>query len=274
MQAGVPGEPDYFSTIRFTVPAGGEGYYSVGASSQPSIVGSEAGAYEFHVAQNGVELFGELLGAMQSASFSNVVTLAAGDTIDLLVGRGTNATASGAEPLVNAVISLISSNNASGPPVMVTAPQSQAVNLGQVVTLSVVVTGSSPFTYQWYAGAAGDLNNPIPGATNATFSPGGVYATESFWVAVQNPEGGVNSAAAVLTVIPESQAKLGLQIIGGLPFLTITGLEGTSYRIEYSTNLATTNWTTLIQVTLPSATFTFSDSGATNPARYYRAVTP
>jgi hypothetical protein len=146
--------------------------------------------------------------------------------------------------------------------------------LGQAPTLAVVVGGSNPFTYQWYAGPAGDLNNPIPGATNSTFSPGSVFTTETFWVAVQNPEGAVQSASAVLSVIPESQPTLGLQIIGGLPFLTITGLEGTSYRIQYSTNLATTNWTTLIQVTLPSGSFTFSDSGATNAARYYRSVTP
>ena len=291
------------------------------------------------------------------------MTLAAGDTLDFLVGRGTNATGSGAAPFLNATISFISVASPT-PPSITAQPQSQSVNFGQTATLSVTAIGSSPFTYQWYAGASGDLNNPIPGATNAAFSPGGVFASESFWVAVQNLEGsadsatavltpvnptppvitvqpqsqlvalgqvanlsvtvsgtspftyqwyagasgslinlipgatnaifspggvfasesfwvavqnsqgGVNSSTAVLTVFSESQPALGCGIKAGLPFLTITGLQRITYRIRSSTNLATTNWTTLTQVTLPGSTFTFSDSGATNSARYYRAVTP
>lgn len=146
------------------------------------------------------------------------------------------------------------------------------MTLGQVVTLSVTVTGTTPFMYQWYAGASGGLSNPIPGATNATFSPGSVFTSEDFRVAVQNAQGGVNSSTAVRTVVSASQPTPGIQITTGLPFITITGLQGITYRLQYSTNLATTKWTALTAVTLPGGTLTFSDSGATNATRFYRAA--
>ncbi len=273
--AGAPGEPDYFATVRFTVPPGGDGSYSVAAGVKPAIIGSLAGAYEFRVDHNGVEIFGQALGATQGANFSNLVTLVAGDTIDLLVGRGTNATASGAEPFLNATITLIAAaTNTPTPPVITVEPASQSVTVGQSVTLGVTATGSGPLEYQWYAGAAGNSNSPIPGATNATFSPGQLYSSQSFWVSVENGAGSADSTTATVTVNPVSQPSLSLQLTAGLPFITIEGLTGTSYRIQYSSNLAGTNWTTLFQLSLPSSSFTFSDTSATNSFRFYRAVTP
>ncbi|MEA2329267.1 MAG: trimeric autotransporter adhesin [Thermoanaerobaculia bacterium] len=58
-----------------------------------------------------------------------------------------------------------------------------SISSGQSSTLSESPTGTSPFTYQWFAGSSGDQSNPITGATSssAVVSP---TATTSYWVKV------------------------------------------------------------------------------------------
>ncbi len=53
---------------------------------------------------------------------------------------------------------------------------------------------------------------------------------------------------------------------------TVTGSTGLNYTIQASTNLASTNWISLL-ITNPTAnTFLFSDPNATNRSRYYRIL--
>ncbi len=77
------------------------------------------------------------------------------------------------------------------------APISQAIVAGRSTTLSVSVTGTAPFTYQWYKNGA-----VIAGATNAilTLSNVTTTATGTYYVHVSNSYGAVNSANAVITV--------------------------------------------------------------------------
>jgi hypothetical protein len=63
--------------------------------------------------------------------------------------------------------------------------------------------------------------------------------------------------------------------IGTYPGIKISGTSGQSFRIDYTTSLASTNWTTLKFVTLPtSSPYLILDNSSTgaNPQRYYRAV--
>ena len=76
-------------------------------------------------------------------------------------------------------------------------------------------------------------------------------------------------------MFPANAAKLRLQMFGGQPGLTIDGVQGTAYRIEYSTDLGAATWTNLIDLSLPSNPFTFIDSGAVNSrSRFYRVLAP
>jgi hypothetical protein len=93
-------------------------------------------------------------------------------------------------------------------PIILTPPSSQTVSVGQSVTLSVVVTGTPPFTYQWKQNGAN-----IPGTTASSFvlaqaqlSDGGGYS-----VAVTNAVGTVTSLTATLTVTPAATAPTLLQ---------------------------------------------------------------
>lgn len=76
-------------------------------------------------------------------------------------------------------------------------PQSLALNAGQSGTLSVSVSGTSPFSYQWFKNGTA-----IGGATGATLSFANAQTSDSgsYTVSVSNIAGAVTSGAATLTV--------------------------------------------------------------------------
>ncbi|WP_239123308.1 ExeM/NucH family extracellular endonuclease [Rhizocola hellebori] len=85
-------------------------------------------------------------------------------------------------------------------PIITGQPQDTTVPLGGTATLSVNASGTGPLTYQWYAGTAGDIGNPIPGATSASYTTPPLAATISFWVRVSGPGGTADSRTATVTV--------------------------------------------------------------------------
>jgi hypothetical protein len=75
-------------------------------------------------------------------------------------------------------------------------PATQTVNLGQSVTFSVLATGNSPLTYQWF-----ENGTAIPGATSATYVTPPIASTDigaPFHVMVSNPVQGATSNTATL----------------------------------------------------------------------------
>lgn len=91
------------------------------------------------------------------------------------------------------------------PPVIVSNPQTQTVNAGQNVTLTVGANGSAPLSFQWWFTSLqvpGATNN-IPGATNSSLVLNQVNAlvSGSYVAVVTNAFGSATSAPAVLTVV-------------------------------------------------------------------------
>lgn len=85
-------------------------------------------------------------------------------------------------------------------PAITTQPQSRSVTSGTTVTLTVAATGSTPLTYQWYAGVSGVTTSPVgTNSPSLTVTPS---VTTSYWVRVSNSCGAVNSNTAVITVSP------------------------------------------------------------------------
>jgi hypothetical protein len=66
---------------------------------------------------------------------------------------------------------------------------------------------------------------------------------------------------------------LNLQLVSGYPLLQLDGMLDYDYVVQYSTNLAATNWINLLSITnLQSSPYQFLDpSGTGQPARFYRA---
>jgi hypothetical protein len=88
---------------------------------------------------------------------------------------------------------------AIGPPV-VSGPFSVSVNVGGNASFIVTVTGSAPFSYQWFD----YLGNPIPGATSSSYTFLNSQLSDSgktFFVKVTDANGqSTTSSTATLTV--------------------------------------------------------------------------
>ncbi len=83
-------------------------------------------------------------------------------------------------------------------PVVITRdPISQSVAVGGLASFSVGVSGSSPFTYQWYKNGA-----PIPNATRIVYTIASVDQADagSYYVVVSNAVGSATSGTASLFV--------------------------------------------------------------------------
>ena len=123
-------------------------------------------------------------------------------------------------------------------------------------------------SYQWRFNGTNLLN-----ATNATYAIQAVGATNTgnYSVVVTNLAGSVTSSNALLTVIVPP--TLALQFLAGYPVLNLDGMLSNNFVVQYSTNLADTNWINLLSLTnLPSSPYLFLDpAGVGQPARFYRA---
>jgi len=161
-----------------------------------------------------------------------------------------------------------------GSPIIVRQPQPAVAQPGEIANLAVIASSGVQMSYQWYQQPNERPDGLIPGATNATYTTPALNNTTTFWVSVSNSAGSVLSDKATVTVVADAP-RLTLERAGALPVLSLDGLVGFTYRIEYSTNLSATNWTSLVELSLRTSPFTFNDSGWSNsPARFYRAVAP
>jgi hypothetical protein len=142
------------------------------------------------------------------------------------------------------------------------------VVLGGSVSFSISLSGTAPLCYQWRFNGASLLN-----ATNAAYAIVAVGATNTgnYSVVVTNLAGSVTSSNALLTVIVPP--TLALQLLAGYPLLNLDGMVSSNFVVQYSTNLAGTNWVNLLSLTnLPASPYLFLDpAGDAEPARFYRA---
>ncbi len=99
------------------------------------------------------------------------------------------------------ILSVPLSGEASGgvSPIITSQPKSQAIQCGQTATMVVNVSGSPPFSYQWYRGPVGDISNPL-GTNSNTYTTPILTQTTSYWVRVSNSCGHSDSAGATITV--------------------------------------------------------------------------
>lgn len=82
------------------------------------------------------------------------------------------------------------------------------------------------------------------------------------------------NAVLDITVYPLGSSALGTptRLSASQVGLSAFGLVGPSYTLQVSTNLASTNWSSLFSFQLPSSPFTVTDSQATNTSRFYRLL--
>lgn len=146
------------------------------------------------------------------------------------------------------------------PPTIDTHPMSQTLGLDGNTMLTVAVSGTGPFTYQWKQDGTVISGATDPSLNLSMLSPA---AAGRYSVTVTGPGGSVTSQTATLTLID-------LDMYAGI---TIFGRVGDQFRIEYANDLNSQTWTAAETITLPSSPFFWFDIHSPNqPMRYYRAI--
>ena len=174
---------------------------------------------------------------------------------------------------VTSAVAVLTVNVPPGAPNITTQPASETIRVGETAVLSVVATGNPVLDYQWYQGQSGNTNGIIGLATNASYTLSGLLTTTNFWLSVSNSLGLVESATATITVVPATSARMSLSLISGFSEISVNGPVGTQYLLQYNTNLATTNWNTLLNYDQNEKPFIYIDSGSLGSlSRFYRAV--
>lgn len=85
-------------------------------------------------------------------------------------------------------------------PSITSQPLSQTIASGQSIALGIDVSGTAPFTYQWYQGVSGDTSRPV-GFNSGSFATPILSVTTPYWVHVSNACGSIDSSTATITVV-------------------------------------------------------------------------
>jgi len=150
-------------------------------------------------------------------------------------------------------------------PLINSQPQNRVGYWGKSTTFTVEAVGVPPLSYQWQKNGV-----TIAGATDSSLVLTNLQAADAgyYSVVVTNECGSNTSSSAYLTMNP---AGVSLALYPGV---TIDGVVGLTYGIQYTTDLDNTNsWQGLANVTLSVPTMLWFDVyPATLPQRYYRVV--
>jgi len=161
------------------------------------------------------------------------------------------------------------------PAIATEPPLLMVVTNGNPALLSVGAIGTPPLAYQWQRNTANlsDGSNIAGSATSAlTLLAAGATDAGSFDVIVTNNFGSVTSSVVTLNVVfffqSVSVAKNGNDV--AFSWLTTPGVP---YQVQYSTNLASANWTNLgAAITATNSVTTDFDTLGPDPQRFYRVV--
>ncbi len=207
-----PGPGGEFSVLRFTAPAAGTA--TVAARFYPG----DSGATDVLVVAGRAGGATQLFAGVNAGTYAGTVTLAVGDTVDLVVGPRDGY--GGDTTPVEATIEL----GTASAPVILTQPAGRTAAAGGTTYFYVVASGSPTPTYQWRKDGVA-----LAGATGSLLVRSNVSAADvgSYTVVVTNSAGTATSAPAALAL--EAPATGGRLI--NLSILTALTPEHPSFKL-------------------------------------------
>lgn len=159
--------------------------------------------------------------------------------------------------------------NLASPPVILSHPLSQTVGESSNVTLNVSVIGTPTLTYHWRSNAV-----PIVSRTNSFLTLTNFKAgfEAGYDVIVSNTVGSVTSSVAWLYLNTPLRFTNITHTSNQTVSALLVGRAFTNYIIQYSTNLADTNWLSLRTNNSPVGLISFADTNTpTGSNRFFRA---
>jgi hypothetical protein len=156
------------------------------------------------------------------------------------------------------------------PPKFTSQPADQVLWPGQIATFSVAVSGTPPFTYQWFSGALGDTSNPV--GTNSSYTTAPLGADATFWVRVLNDAGAsyaVTSRLASVTIL--TQQLSGQTVCLGDPATFGFGVPSdVAVTIQWQRRVLSGSFTNIPGAT--AASYTIPAVSAADDGSFFRAV--
>jgi hypothetical protein len=172
----------------------------------------------------------------------------------------------------------LSVTSSANPPVITTNPPAAlALLAGQSSAISVTVTGTPPFSYQWRKGGTNLTNGGVYGGvlTNTlTLNSVTTGNSGSYTVAITNSAGAITSSVTTVSIAlpPSVTASAGTPGIFQLNGNTSTGL---TYVVQMATNLTGAAWSPVqTNNTGLSGTISFQTNTASGPNQFYRLTFP
>ena len=111
-----------------------------------------------------------------------------------------------------AVVSVISPDQ----PQIISISPNLLVASGERARLGLVVTGSGPFSYQWFRGDSGNVSDPVNGAVGASLITSPLLQPTSYWAKVTDSGGkATNSPAIYVDVSALATLSASQVVVGG-----------------------------------------------------------
>jgi hypothetical protein len=159
-------------------------------------------------------------------------------------------------------------------PELSSGPEAQAVQVGDTLSLTVSVSGSGPFSYQWIRNNSplSDGGN-ISGATSNTMTVVAVTANDlgDYSVTVSNACGGIATAPAQISLAPPTLPVLyDLDPANGWFRFMVDTRIGYDYVVEVKNDLNDASWTFLQTATGDGSPQLIYDSEPPPEKRFYR----
>jgi photosystem II stability/assembly factor-like uncharacterized protein len=162
------------------------------------------------------------------------------------------------------------------PLVIDTQPQSQVVQAGSNLNLSVTASSLTPISYQWQQNGSNiTATNALLALNNITRTAEGYYS-----VLVANSATNLQSSNATVQILAAERLSAPILLPGGQLQLLFNDADGgallssndiATFEVLVSTNL--TNWTVLSNaLTLTNGSMLLTDTWTNSPARFYQVL--
>ena len=190
----------------------------------------------------------------------NFTTVAFGNGIFIApMGKGTNLVSKGSDPILPVVPWTVLTNNTD------TIFEKIRYGNGFFVASGYSIAQNAHFLFTSTDGT----NWVRPNFPHNNFQS--VAFGDKRLITVGNQVGPPGLTFTITTSLSEPFASVGINH-GNPPQISLSGLAGRSYRVEYLGDLQSTNWQTLSMLSLTNSPQMLTNTAATNTSRFYRSV--